>query len=157
MATNNFDWSRCVNSFTPQQGRDLANERGVDTFTIEQFHSRSWIGSYQVGKWKARCIAFPVCDSNGDVTRCHCRSPKRNGDGKFDWVYQPAGKAQNHSASALVFGNPNSAKTVYIFESQWDAIVLVDRLKLISEIDAGEVVVIATRGAKFGDRLAGFN
>jgi len=34
---------------------------------------------------------------------------------------------------------------------------LVDRLKLISEIDAGEVVVIATRGAKFGDRLAGFN
>ena len=156
MATNNFDWPSCVNSFTPQQGRDLAAERGVDPFTIEQLHSRSWIGSFYVRKWKERCIAFPVCDSNGDVTRWHCRSPQRNGDGKFEWLYHPVGNGQNHSVSALVFGGPNSAKTCYIFESQWDAIVLVDRLKLISEIDAGEVVVIATRGAKIGDRLAGF-
>jgi hypothetical protein len=139
---------------TPQQVEAVATERGVSALTVERLRDRGWIGSCWVPRWKANCIAFPICLPNGRVWRAHCRAPQPNERGKFEWTYEPAIDLQDQPISALILGQLDTAHTVHIFESQWDGIALIDRLDLIGDIDAGELCVIATRGADFGNRLA---
>jgi hypothetical protein len=56
----------------------------------------------------------------------------------------------------LVYGNFKTATKMYVFESQWDAISLIDILNLFDEIDAGQVCLITTRGAENPKKLAFF-
>jgi AAA domain len=148
MTAPRFDWRAAVSNFTLAQGRALAAERGLDPFTFERLRERSLIGSVYVEKFKARCVAFPIHDIDGNVYRAHCRAPKGDNDGKSSWAYEPAHDPLGRPISALVIGNPATASRVFFFESQWDGIALIERLQLFAETDAGEVCVVATRGAQ---------
>ena len=119
--------------------------------TIEGLRTRGWIGLQH-----SKCVAFPISDHNGEVYRAHCRNPKRNSAGKWEWFYEPMADPQARPITALVFGNFDTANRIYPFESQWDAISLIDKLELFEEIDAGEVCLICTRGAKGYSRLRKF-
>jgi AAA domain len=151
-----FNWETCVSNFTLELTRSLAAERAVDELTIDGLRNRSFLGACFVEKWNARCISFPIRAQSCEVYRAHCRSPRRNGDGKFQWSYVPEADPQARPITALVFGDPNTATKRLIFESQWDGISAIDRLDLFNEIDAGETCLIATRGADFGARLKAF-
>jgi hypothetical protein len=149
-----LDWKGCCNSMTLQQVEAIAAERAVSAFNVERIGDRGWIGSCYVPKWRANCIAFPICLPDGQVWRAHCRAPQRNEKGKFEWTYEPAVDLQDQPISALLFGVLGlRTHTVFIQESQWCNIALVDKLDLIGDIDAGEVCLIATRGVDFAGRL----
>jgi hypothetical protein len=149
-----FDWSESVSNFPTSEVDKLAAERGINPLTIESLRQRGWIGRCYVPKWKTLCVAFPIADKDGTVYRAHCRCPQRNGNGRWDWAYEPETDPLNRPIPALIIGQLGTAHTAHILESQWDGIALIDRLDLIGDIDAGEVCVIATRGADFGNRLA---
>jgi hypothetical protein len=151
-----FNWQDCVNNFTLQQTRDLAKERAVDELTIEGLRNQRLIGSCYVEKWNKRCICFPISDENGDVFRAHCRSPQPDANGKYEWAYEPDKDPQKRPIPALVFGNPDTATRRLLFESQWDAISAIDKLRLLDEIDQGETCLIMTRGTDFKNRLEAF-
>jgi hypothetical protein len=147
-----FNWGRCVRDLSSEQIGWVAAERGVKEPTIQWLADRNWFGSYYVLKWCAHCIAFPIQGDNGEVVRAHCRSPQRNQKGKWGWTYEPF-DPQKRPVSALLFGTLEKVHTVYIFESQWDAIALIDKLEFCDQIDSGEVCIICTRGSKIAKRL----
>ena len=152
-----FSWPESVNKFLPSLSEQLAQERGINPVTIEWLQRHALIGACYVAKWKERCVAFPICNENGEVFRAHCRSPQRNGEGKWDWTYEPFPDPLHRSVSALLFGSLPLALRAFLFESQWDALALIDKLNLTEEIDSGEACVIVTRGAQNATRqLASF-
>jgi hypothetical protein len=151
-----FNWDQCVKDFTLEQILRVAAERSVKEFTIQWLCDRNLIGFCPVSKWAARCIAFPIHGGNGEVFRAHCRSPRPGADGKYEWCYEPF-DPEKRPVSALLFGKREASRVFYIFESQWDAIALIDKLDLGEEIDAGEVCVIITRGAEIAGRLNGLS
>jgi hypothetical protein len=146
-----FDWDQCKAALRTPQAQAIATERDVAELTIEGLRTRDWFGSCYVTKWKEQCIAFPIHDQDGNVVRAHCRSAKPNAKGKLDWTYEPP---VGESPDALIWGQLATAHTVYLAESQWDLIALIDKLDLFGEIDSGEICLIATRGAGFSDRLS---
>jgi hypothetical protein len=148
-----FKWSDCVTEFTTQRQEKIADERGVKVSTIDWLRQRNEIGWCYCDKWHNWGVAFPIGDGNGNVWRAHVRNPKRKSDGKSEWMYWPEHDQQERPIPAIVWGQLATAKTVHILESQWDAIALIDKLDLTSEIDAGEVCIIVTRGAQIGGRL----
>jgi hypothetical protein len=124
---------------------------------IEWLREHAWIGACYVAKWNARCIAFPIYDQNGEVIRAHCRSPQRGDKGKWSWAYEPYPDPLNRPDSALLFGSLAKATMCHLFESQWDALALIDKLNLPEEIDSGKVCIIVTRGAQnASNQLASF-
>ena len=143
-----FDWIGAVRKFDPEQQRLLGTERAFLTQTLVWLSERGGIGTLLVGG--RLCVAFPVPGTNGEIVGAHCRCPAKNAKGKHDWFYVPTGL----EISPLVLGQPATAKQVLFFESQWDGVALIDRLGLCGLIDAGEIAVVCTRGAEFGDRLA---
>jgi hypothetical protein len=145
-----FNWEALKSNFPPSVIRELAAERGVKEMTIEGQRTRGWIGQY------SKCVAFPISDQNGEVYRAHCRNSKRNAAGKWGWFYEPIVDPEARPIPALVLGNFETASRIYPFESQWDAISLIDKLELFAEIDAGELCLICTRGAKGYSCLAKF-
>jgi hypothetical protein len=142
-----FDWIGAVRRFDLEQQRRLATERAFSSPSLAWLTDRGDIGALLVrGKL---CVAFPVPGTNGNVIGAHYRLPEKNADGKHRWSYTPAGL----EIGPLVLGELATAEQVFFFESQWDAIALIDRLALHELIDAGEIAVVCTRGAEFGDRL----
>jgi hypothetical protein len=152
--SSDFDWNVCKARFTTQEEEKIAFERGVRPFIIDRLRERNLLGLCYCTKWHAWCIAFPISDPDGNTWRAHCRSPKRNGDGKWDWAYEPSEDPLKRPIPALVLGQLTTAHTAHVFESQWDAIAVIDKLDLLPEIDDGKICIIATRGAQIGSRLS---
>jgi Protein of unknown function (DUF3987) len=149
-----FDWTECRTNLTTQREEKIASERAVRVLTIDWLHQHNSIGWCYCEKWRSWGVAFPIADLDGNVWRAHCRNPKRKGDGKWEWAYVPERDPLERPIPALVWGQLASAHTAHVFESQWDAIALIDKLDLTEEIDAGELCVIATRGAQSSNRLS---
>jgi hypothetical protein len=118
----NLDWNNCKARLTTQQEQEIAKERGVNPLRIDRLRDRNAIGLAYCDKCHDWCIAFPISDLNGNIWRAHCRNPKRNGNGKFDWAFEPLKDPQNRQITAYVVGQLGTAHTAHIFESQWDLI-----------------------------------
>jgi hypothetical protein len=146
---NDFGWTQAVRKFDPGQQQHLAGERALSTHTFAWLTDRGEIGLLVA--YGKLCVAFPVRSPNGQVIGAHYRWPERNGEGQHNWYYTPEGI----KIGPLLLGRLATARKVFFFESQWDGIALIDRLNLHDQIDAGEVAVVCTRGAQFGNRLAG--
>ena len=101
----------------------------------------SWLRDQNlIGLWKGS-IAFPVHDDAGRVIGCHFRT--KTGD----WFF-----TEGCAVRALIIGNLADAAQVDVFESQWDAFAVCDKLRL-HETDG--VAVIITRGAGNGGLIGG--
>jgi hypothetical protein len=90
-----------------------------------------------MGNW-----ALPNKDVDGDIRSIHFRvAPKTAGE-KARWFHEPKG-AKVH---ALVFGELAKAGAIAIFESQWDAITLFDKLNF-NPFACHDWAFVSTRGA----------
>jgi hypothetical protein len=82
------------------------------------------------------------CHDSGSVVAAHYRLK----DGS--WRVYPYGVTMR----PLVLGDISSASVVHVFESQWDAFAVADKLALHEKED---VVLIVTRGASNGALISG--
>jgi hypothetical protein len=132
-----FNWQTCVQAFTQRHLERLAKWRGYSAGFCAWLPSLGLIGMYR------GCIALPVHDARGCVIGCHYRS--KTGD----WFY-----SEGCGARPLILGNLAEADHVHVFESQWDAFAVCDKLRLYEK--AGEVMII-TRGAGNGGLIRGLS
>ena len=125
-----FDWQKCVRAFTERHLERLAKWRGYSAEFCSWLHSQGLVGLFQ------NCIAFPVHDAEGRIIGCHFRA--RTGD----WFY-----TKGCTVHPLIIGNLAEGDRVHLFESQWDAFAVCDKLRLHEE--TGQAIII-TRGAGNG-------
>ena len=135
-----FDWPASVAAFTPEQAAKLAEWRGYAPKFVAWLHAQNLIGLLGGER-----IAFPVHEAEGYVVGCHYRL---NEDGS--WRYYPTGTR----TAPLIIGDLAPAKTVFVFESQWDLFAVLDRLDWHQQPPAN-TAAIATRGASNTRLLAG--
>lgn len=132
-----FNWTKCVEAFSPKVD-EIAQWRGLSVDFVESLQANGLIGLHNGH------VAFPVMDDDGKVIGCHYRME----DGS--WRYEPRGTP----TTPLLIGNPTEAKEIYIFESQWDALAVADRLGW-HEGRIMDAAFIITRGASNGKLVAG--
>ncbi len=135
-AGGGFDWQQCVAAFTGEHGARLAEWRGFSPAFVSWLHSAELIGLWS-GMW-----AFPVAEG-GRIIAAHYRCK----DG--GWRYHPAGQGTH----PLVIGDLTTAGHVAVFESQWDAFAVMDRIGWHHGGAEGWAVFI-TRGAGNGTLAA---
>ena len=126
-----FDWQRCVDAFTAKHLEWLSDSRGYSGEFCSWLHKCGLVGLYD------GCVAFPVHD-NGGVVAAHVRAK----DGA--WYFTPKGT----KTRPLIIGELLSGDTVYVFESQWDALAFM----YVSGERSG---IVITRGASNGALVAG--
>lgn len=138
-ASPGFDWDDCLRRFDDAQVRKLAEWRGYTVEFCHALHADGLVGLYQ------RKIAFPVFDDDGEVVACHWRKDARV------WYYDPKGT----TVTPLVLGSRN-ANDFWVFESQWDAFAIMDRLGWYSDVALRErVCIVITRGSGNGKAITG--
>jgi hypothetical protein len=135
-----FDWQACVAALTPEHRATLAGWRGCSPEFVEWLHAGNLVGLFGDER-----IAFPVHDAGRNILGCHYRLKE---DGS--WRYHPTGTR----TAPFVIGDLATAKTVLVFESQWDLLAVLDSLHHHLQPLAGTAAV-ATRGAGNGRLLAG--
>ena len=135
-----FCWVECVDRMTDESCQRLAEWRGYRIEFCKWLRDMKLVGIYN------HEFAFPVYGPAGKVVGCH------HGNSTGKWHYFPTG----NTVSPLVVGDLATAKTVWPFESQWDAFALMDKLGWdTNEVQMGANAVIITRGAKNGKRIQG--
>lgn len=139
-AQSPFDWQSCVTALTPEHRAKLAEWRGYTPEFVEWLHAQKLIGLFDGER-----IAFPVHDAQGKVIGCHYRLKD---DGS--WRYHPTGTR----TAPFVVGELTTATTVFVFESQWDLLAVLDRFQHHIE-PLVATAAIATRGAENGKLLTG--
>lgn len=133
-----FDWSQCSASLTDEGVAEIAKWRGVSGEIVASLRDSELIGVYD------GLVAFPVADSHGGVISAHVRQK----DGS--WRFRPRGT----SVTPLVLGDLKEARHVFIFESQWDAIAVADKMEFASGNPYG-IALVSTRGASNGGLVKG--
>jgi hypothetical protein len=129
-----IDWDAAVAAVKPADLYQLTGWRGFSHEFAEWLKSAQLIGKIG-GQW-----AIPVHDDTGNVVRAHVRTD--NG-----WTYTPGSVN-----TPLIVGNPAKANTTLVFESQWDAFAVLDRLG--HHESPGYYSAIVTRGASSNTDLA---
>ena len=140
-AVKPFDWRKCADAFTDAftdaDAAKLATWRGYSVPFVQ------WLkGNALVGKLGEN-IAFPVHSEAGAVTGAHYRI---KADGS--WRFEPKGSR----VRPLIIGDLSTARMVHVFESQWDALAVCDKLNM--HTTPGFAVLI-TRGAENGALVSG--
>ena len=131
-----FDWQACLTAFTLAEAQRLSGWRGYSLDFVQWLHAQGHVGIY------GGQVAFPV-HADGQVVGCHFKHL----DGS--WRYAPKG----NRAAALTFGDVDKAGFVLAFESQWDALAIMDKLGWHTAAGVPDAAVFVTRGAENG-RLA---
>lgn len=131
------EWRACGLALTDEAAEKLAEWRRYSAEFVHWLRERELIGLYR-GK-----IVLPVHDEAGRVVACHCR--EENGS----WRYYP----RVHKVWPLVIGDTKTAESVLVFESQWDAFAVVDKLPNWTKDTTPPVIV--TRGSTNGKLVRG--
>lgn len=126
------DWDECLMAFTPEKAAEVAKARCYSIEFVNWLHEQEKIGLYN------GAVAFPVHDSTGAVIRIHYRTKK-------GWAYHP--KEVSGNGPLIVGEMPNSATHVLVFESQWDAFAVLDKLEVHKPHNMGIYSAFITRGA----------
>jgi hypothetical protein len=130
-----FNWQACVEAFTPEHLKQLADWRGLSAAFYSWLHQQALVGLYD------GYIAFPIHD-RAKVVAAHYRLK----DGS--WRVFP----NNTRMRPLVIGGLEKATVVHAFESQWDAFAVCDKLSLHAKQG---IALVITRGAGNGALVAG--
>ena len=132
------DWDKAVASFSSEHAAKLCEWRGFSPDFVKWLHGQELIGVHN------GCFAFPVHDTKGNVSRIHYRLEK-------GWAYHPKGGGDS---SPLVIGNPIHATHTLAFESQWDALAILDKLDAHNPDNEGIYSAFITRGATSNTNLS---
>ena len=137
-ASTASDWDKAVASFSSDHAAKLCEWRGFSPDFVKWLHGQELIGVHN------GCFAFPVHDTKGEVSRIHYRLEK-------GWAYHPKGGGDS---SPLVIGNPIHAAHTLAFESQWDALAILDKLDAHNPDNEGIYSAFITRGATSNTNLS---
>ena len=132
-----FNWRACVDSFTSEHVAKLAEWRGYSPAFCQ------WLKDNALAGLHDGCIAFPVHGDGGSVSGAHYRL---KADGS--WRFEPLGSR----VRPLVIGDLANSRMVHVFESQWDAFAVCDKLAMHT---FSGFAVLVTRGAENGGLVAG--
>jgi hypothetical protein len=132
-----FNWRACVDAFTSEHVAKLADWRGYSPAFCQ------WLKDNALAGLHDGCIAFPVHGDGGSVTGAHYRL---KADGS--WRFEPLGSR----VRPLVIGDLANSRMVHVFESQWDAFAVCDKLAMHT---FSGFAVLVTRGAENGGLVAG--
>jgi hypothetical protein len=141
---NDSGWNQCVAAVTNDHVRELASWRGYSPEFCEWLKNENMIGIHD-GNW-----ALPVHGEAGEVIACHYRVDRGDGE-KPDWYYYPSG----FGVRPLIFGDPQGASNVFVFESPWDAFAVMDKVGSHKPKSIPDTAVIVTRGATNGKLVNG--
>jgi hypothetical protein len=128
-------WASCVAAVDDAHIIALAKWRGWLYATSFLLRDKAVIGLYN------DCWCFPNVDPDGDIRSIHFRLAPKTGE-KAAWRHTPIG-TKTH---ALVIGDLKRADKIAVFESQWDAITLIDKLA-IDPFTLHDWALVSTRGA----------
>jgi AAA domain len=130
----NIDWPQCVDDLTADILYKFCRWRGYSPEFGPWLKGRKLVGLYDGG------IAFPIHKSLKVVGVHYYLGKKGRG-------WKTVGRT-----APLVLGDPSSAKRVHVFESQWDAFAIFDKLGLYKKNTEAAIV---TRGAGNGAMVEG--
>jgi hypothetical protein len=133
--TPRFSWQACVEAFTTEHREGLADWRCLSGGFCSWLHQHSLVGLYHGH------IAFPIYDQE-KIVAAHYRLK----DGS--WRVFPTKTRMR----PLVIGDVAKATVIHVFESQWDAFAVCDKLSLHTKED---VALVITRGAANGSLVSG--
>lgn len=126
------DWDACVRDLSAEHAAELSKWRGFSPSFIAWLKKEKFIGVH------SGCFAFPVHNAKGEVVRIHYRLEK-------GWAYHPK---QGGGVTPLMIGDPVHAAHTLAFESQWDALAILDKLGAHEAGNEGIYSAIVTRGAQ---------
>lgn len=128
-----FQWETAVAKLSPEQIAELAAKRGYRPEFLQWFTDQGWIGwsTYGSGRY-----CFPVHDESGRIVAAH-QIPPTKGE---PITYFPKGRGVH----PLIVGDLATASRIYVFESQWDMMAVLDAADFHR---GGKGAYIATRGA----------
>jgi len=131
-------WAECLARATDERLTPIAAERGISLEFLRYAAAQGWLGFY------GNNVAFPVINGDGLTVAGHHRLPDRS------WRYEPNGQGTH----PLVIGDPIKAGIAWVFESQWDALSVLDSLCVHEDADSFTdfFSVIISRGAGNGAR-----
>ena len=132
-------WHACVEALSDEHLHRFASLRGYAVEFCSKLKSAGLLGVLN------GAFAFPIHGDDGAVVGAHCK-----GDlGKGNWFV-----VGGCPMSPLLIGSVNTDSQVFAFESQWDALAIMDKLGLRPDAMNDRAVII-TRGAGNGSRIAG--
>lgn len=135
-----FNWSACVKAMSAHALAALSEWRGLTPAFCQWLLDKGLVGLDH------GCFAFPVQNDDNEIIGCHLRRD----DGS--WRYDPPGIG----VRPLIFGEVHEEAAVFVFESQWDAFAVADKLGMHqSQEDAPKRAFIVTRGASNGPLVQG--
>jgi hypothetical protein len=129
------EWEDCVTAVDDAHIIKLAKWRGWTHATCYLLRDNRVIGL------RNKCWCFPNTDPDGDIRSIHYRINPKLGE-KASWRFDPPGV----KIYPLVLGNVQKIATIGVFESQWDAISLLDKL-CVDPFATRDWCFVATRGA----------
>ncbi len=134
-----FDWAQCLAAFTDTEAAKLATWRGYSPAFVRWLHAQGELGLYESKP------AFANRGDAGKVVSCHFRLA----NGK--WNFEPKG----HRTAPLVFGDTKAAGFILVFESQWDAFAVMDKLGWHTANGLPDTAIFISRGASNGKLIRG--
>lgn len=131
-----FDWKACVDALTNEKIEEIAKWRGISKEALSALRDKQLIGLHN------GLVAFPV--GKDETNAAHVRQD----DGS--WRFIPKGT----TTTPFIFGSLEEAKHVFVFESQWDAIAVADKLEWLND-NPYQIAFVSTRGASNGSLVKG--
>lgn len=145
------EWDAAVEQMTDEVAASLAKSRGYSRAFVLWLKERKLVGLVKRGGL-GDALALPVHDENGIVIAAHVRNRTKTADGKPieppppKWQYLYRGDT-SPGARLLIVGDVKKATKLWVFESQWDAFAVIDRLGLHTAPEWPHIAILITRGA----------
>lgn len=149
-----LEWDQAVEAFNDAAADALQKQRGYSAEFVEWLKQQKLIGLVPTRHGDA--LALPVHDEDGAVIAAHVRNRQKRADGTPiepappRWQYFFHGET-SPGTRPLIIGDVSKATKIWVFESQWDAFAVIDRIGLHSpEVEWPPVAIFITRGAANG-------
>ncbi len=145
------EWQAAVRAFDGAAASSIARSRGYSVEFVEWLHREQLVGIVTTRHGKA--FALAVHDEQGAVIAAHVRNPQKNQDGSpiepapHKWEYRYNGET-SPGTRPLILGDVKKATKIWVFESQWDAFAVMDRLGFHHDTaEWPHIAIFITRGA----------
>ncbi len=145
------EWQAAVRAFDGAAANSIARSRGYSVEFVEWLYHEQLVGIVTTRHGKA--FALAVHDEKGAVIAAHVRNPQKLADGSpiepppHKWEYRYNGEA-SPGTRPLILGDVAKATKIWVFESQWDAFAVMDRLGFHHDTaEWPHIAIFITRGA----------
>lgn len=145
------EWDAAVEQMTDEVAVSLAKSRGYSRPFVQWLKERKLVGVVKRGGC-GDALALPVHDEKGIVIAAQVRNRTKGADGKLIEPPQPKWQYLYHGETSpgtrlLIIGDVKKATKLWVFESQWDAFAVIDRLGLHTAPEWPHIAILITRGA----------